>query len=301
MEEKNLFGRLLAERGRLLLDSAMGSALIEGGLGRGESSSAMNLRAPEVVQAIHRRNIEAGCDIVTANTFGVGALLIQGQKAKWPAADALRAGLVCAREAAAAGGPGGRRIYTALDIGPLGPIIGFTDGLGHEEARGFFAEQVRAGADAGADFVFIETMSDLEEMRDAVLAAKENTSLPVLCTMTFAENGRTFMGTDPAAFAKAAQSAGADAIGVNCSLGPLAMVPIIREIAAAARVPVAAQPNAGLPVMKNGEACYEMTAGEFADGIEQLLNAGADIVGGCCGTTPAFIARIRAMMTSGKC
>jgi 5-methyltetrahydrofolate--homocysteine methyltransferase len=195
-------------------------------------------------------------------------------------------------------GPGGRaeggRIFTALDIGPIGDIIGLTSSLTHDDAIGMFARAAGIGAGAGADLILIETMSDLAEALDAIAAAKAETDLPVICSMTFGESGYTFMGVSPEAFAEAALQAGADAIGANCSLDPGGMLPVAEALVRAAKdVPVLVQPNAGRPRMEGTTVRYDMTPEEFADGVCDMIAAGARLAGGCCGTTPEMIALLK--------
>jgi 5-methyltetrahydrofolate--homocysteine methyltransferase len=307
MSQANLLTRLLAERGRLLFDSAMGTALIAAGMKAGQRSEEMNLSAPETVTAVHRANIVAGCDVVTTNTFGAhpgwadrdrtriggaGGARESGHAGAHTAEAALRAGIRCARRAASEGGPGGKEVFVALDIGPLGEIIGFGD-LSHDDARRIFADMVRVGVEEGADMVLVETMSDLEELRDAVWAAKTHSDLPVLCSMTFDAGGHTFMGVTPEDFAREAEGMGVDAVGANCSLGPKETAGIAYRIAAGTRLPTLAQPNAGQPAMRDGEAVYETTPEAFAEGFAELLEKGVSIAGGCCGTTPEMIAKLR--------
>jgi 5-methyltetrahydrofolate--homocysteine methyltransferase len=285
----------------VLLDSAMGTSLIAAGtLPAGESSERANMSAPGVVHDIHRRNIEAGCDIITANTFGVRiGEGFRGAGDPAAAEEALRAGVRIAKKAVAeAVAPGGcaegGRIFTAMDIGPVGDIIGFTSSLTHDDAIEMFARAAAAGADEGADLILIETMSDLAEALDAIVASKAETGLPVLCSMTFGESGHTFMGVSPEAFAEAALEAGADAIGANCSLGPAEMLPIAKAlVSAAGDVPVLVQPNAGQPCMEGAEVYYDMTPEDFVDGVYGMIEAGVRIAGGCCGTTPEMIAALK--------
>ncbi|MDR0519055.1 MAG: homocysteine S-methyltransferase family protein [Clostridiales Family XIII bacterium] len=289
----------------LLLDSAMGSALIAAGaLPPGEGSESANLNFPNVVEGIHRENIRAGCDIITANTFGahIGASL---RKDADPAAaeKGLRAGVRIARKAADAeptaygtgsGAAKDGRVYVALDIGPIGDIIGLTSSLTHDDAREVFAHMAAAGADEGADLVLIETMSDVDEAVDAILAAKAETSLPVFCSMTFNANGKTFMGVSTEKFVRAAAEAGADAVGCNCSLGPAEMMPIAKAlIGAAVDIPVIAQPNAGQPQATGEGVYYDMKPEEFSGGMYAMITEGVRIAGGCCGTTPEMIALLR--------
>ena len=181
-----------------------------------------------------------------------------------------------------------------LDIGSLGAMLVPLGTMGFEEARDLFAEMMRAGADAGADLIAIETMTDLYETKAALLAAKEETRLPVFVTMSFDRTGRTFTGCTPASMARTLEGLGADAVGVNCSLGPADMVPMIREIRANTKLPVIAKPNAGLPDPVTG--AYAMGPEEFTRDLKLLREAGAEIVGGCCGTGPDFIAAVREML-----
>jgi 5-methyltetrahydrofolate--homocysteine methyltransferase len=291
----NLLGERVA-----LFDSAMGTAIIAAGaLKPGEGSERVNVDAPRVIHDIHLLNIEAGCDVITANTFGSH---IGGERGgDDPASEeALRAGVRIARKAAAAamapgGAAEGRRIFTALDLGPIGGIIGLTSDLTHDDAVEIFARTAGIGADEGADLILIETMADLAEALDAIAAARAETDLPVICTMTFDAGGRTFMGVSPDEFVKAALEAGADAVGANCSVGPDEMLPVAEELLrAAGDTPVLVQPNAGQPRIGDGsEVCYDMTPDEFANGVLKMIDAGVRFAGGCCGTTPEMIACLK--------
>ena len=177
----------------------------------------------------------------------------------------------------------------ALDLGPIGQLLEPTGILPFEEAVDIFKEEVRAGAaEAGADLVIIETMADLQEARAALLAVKETCALPVMVTMTYEERGRTFLGCDPASAALTLEGMGADAIGVNCSLGPREMPPLVEELTRWSTLPIAIKPNAGLP--DPGGAGYDITAEEFAQSMAALTDLGVKLYGGCCGTTPEYIA-----------
>ncbi|MDR0596748.1 MAG: homocysteine S-methyltransferase family protein [Clostridiales Family XIII bacterium] len=296
---------LLDKLGReiLLLDSAMGSALIAAdALPPGEGSENANLNFPDVVEKIHLDNIRAGCDIISTNTFGahIGVNLRKGGDPEL-AERALRAGVRIARKAAdGESSAGGGKIYVALDIGPIGDIIGLTSSLTHDDAREMFARMAMAGADEGADLVLIETMSDIAEAVDAITAAKRETDLPVFCSMTFGEKGRTLMGVAVEQFAREAKGAGADAIGCNCSLGPAEMLHIAAGlIGAAGGTPVFVQPNAGQPKMKDDTVYYDMTPEEFAGGTYAMIRSGARMAGGCCGTTPEMIALLKEKIGKG--
>jgi 5-methyltetrahydrofolate--homocysteine methyltransferase len=300
---EELFGKRV-----VLFDSAMGTAVIAAGaLNPGEGSERVNVDAPRVIHDIHMRNIEAGCDVITTNTFGShlgGAASGAGSSAATGGATggvgSTASGVRIARKAAAeAMAPGGvaegRRIFTALDIGPIGGIIGLTSDLTHDDAVEIFARTVGVGSGEGAELILIETMADIAEALDAIVASKAETDLPVICTMTFNAGGRTFMGVTVDEFVKAALEAGADAVGANCSVGPGEMLPIAENLVrAAAGVPVLVQPNAGQPQMGDGqEVYYDMTSDEFADGVFKMIEAGATLAGGCCGTTPEMIARLK--------
>jgi 5-methyltetrahydrofolate--homocysteine methyltransferase len=303
-DNKNPLPELLRERGVMLFDAAMGSRLLELDLPSGVRSEAVNLRHPDVVIDIHRENIEAGSDIITANTFGISGLLA-GQARDGDFAlglDVLRAGVECARAAAdGAESGGGGRVLVALDIGPTGRLVELSDDLSHAEAVRLFAAQAEAGAAAGADLVLIETMTDLEELKDAVAAAKAACKLPVFCTMTFAQNGYTFMGVDPVSFAQAAEALGAAAVGVNCTLAPKEVFGIVQAMAGATDLPVIVQPNASQPLLREGKHEYTITPPVFAADAALLTEAGASLLGGCCGTTPAAIALLDGILTrSGK-
>ena len=245
----------------------------------------MNLTVPETVKAIHTAYAAAGADILTANTFGASR-----QKLGEDPAPYITAGVRLARQAA------GENTLVALDVGPLGVLMQPFGELSFEEAYSLFAEIVEAGAKAGADLILIETMSDLLEAKAALLAAKERTSLPVFVTMTFGEDGKTFLGTDPAAAAVTLTSLGADVIGLNCSAGPRELRPLLDVMLQNSHLPVMIQPNAGLPRLKGGETVYDVRPEEFAQWGRAFLDDGAAILGGCCGTSPDHIRALRGLL-----
>lgn len=236
-----------------LFDGAMGTMLQKAGLPAGMPPEKMNLTVPETVKAIHTAYAAAGADILTANTFGASR-----QKLGEDPAPYITAGVWLARQAA------GENTLVALDVGPLGVLMQPFGELSFEEAYSLFAEIVEAGAKAGADLILIETMSDLLEAKAALLAAKERTSLPVFVTMTFGEDGKTFLGTDPAAAAVTLTSLGADVIGLNCSAGPRELRPLLDIMLQNSHLPVMIQPNAGLPHLDGGETVYDVRPEEFA-------------------------------------
>ncbi len=278
------FKTLLEGEGPILLDGAMGTMLQGKGMPLGAVPETMNLLHPEWVREIHREYVEAGARIVYANTFGANPYKTEncGQSLE----DLIAAGVSLAKEAA------GDRALAALDMGPLGQLLEPTGALSFEEAYKAFAREVRAGAAAGADLIVIETMTDLAETRAALLAAKENAALPVLCTMTFEENGRTFTGCSVASMALTLTGLGADAIGINCSLGPRELLPLAKELARWTHLPLVMKPNAGLP--EPGTSRYDVTPEEFAGSMAELARLGVKLMGGCCGTTPAYIAALKA-------
>ncbi len=264
----------------ILLDGGMGTMLQAAGLPIGGQPELWNLTQPETVTAIHRRYVEAGSRVLYTNTFGANRFKAAGcgRSVK----ELVEGGVRCARAAAA-----GRDVKVALDIGPTGRLLEPLGDLGFEEACEVFREIVAAGAEAGADLIVIETMSDLNEMRAAVLAAKENSSLPVWATMTFEATGRSFLGVTVGAMALTLTGLGVDALGFNCSLGPKELLGLVRELREWTELPLILKPNAGLPDPATG--AYHITPEEFAAELSQAPALGVSILGGCCGTTPEFI------------
>lgn len=266
-----------------LFDGGMGSMLQKSGLAAGECPERLNLAAPDSVERIHRAYIQAGADIITANTFGASRRKMGEDPAPY-----IEAGISLAKRAGAA--------YTALDVGPLGSLLEPFGEMTFDEAYAMFAEIMETGRRAGADLILIETMSDLLEVKAALLAAKELTALPVFATMTFGEDGRTFLGVDPSAAAVTLTSLGADVVGLNCSMGPQQLRGALREILRCTHLPVMIQPNAGLPKLINGQTVYDVGPEEFADCAKNFLEDGAAILGGCCGTTPDHIRALRPLV-----
>ena len=288
----NVLLELLKDRGVVLFDSALGTALIDIGLPAGTRSETANTQYPEALKKIHKDNVDAGSDVITSNTFGVSPLLACGiRDGNFEEGLAiLRAGMECAREVADSSD---KQILVALGIGPTGCVVELSDDLSHEEAIRIFAAQVKEGEAAGADLIIIETMSDLEELKDAVSAAVDSCDLPVVCTMTFGESGRSFMGADPASFARIAEEMGAAAVGANCTLAPADIIDVVKSIAEATSLPVIVQPNAGRPVVRDGKQTFEIDPDVFAADAAALADAGAVMIGGCCGTTPKEISLLK--------
>ena len=274
--------KALAEK-ILLFDGAMGTMLQAAGLPAGGLPELYNLTHPEVVLGIHKAYAAAGCDVVTANTFQAGELKLA--ESGYTPEEVIAAGVRLAKESGAT--------YTALDIGPLGQLMKPMGTLSFEDAYAMFRRQIEAGAAAGADLILFETMSDLLEVKAGVLAAKECCDLPVFVTMTYQQDGRTFVGCSPECAALTLSGLGVDALGVNCSLGPEELMPVVKTLLAWSRVPVMVQPNAGLPKMKNGQTVYDISAEAFAEMTAAFGREGAAVLGGCCGTTPAFLSALR--------
>ena len=268
----------------LFLDGAMGTMLWQKGLKPGELPELTALTHPEWLLDIHRAYIEAGSNVIYANTFGANRLKLRGCGHR--VNELVYASVALAKRAAA-----GTATRVALDVGPLPEMLEPMGTLPFETAVDIFSEVMRAGAEAGADLVIIETMTDLYEAKAALLAAKENTDLPVWVTMTFDEGGRTFTGCTVASMAATLEGLGADAIGVNCSLGPKQLTGILRELCETVSVPVIAKPNAGLPDPVDGH--YDMTPEEFAAELAAAVDSGVAMLGGCCGTSPAYIRALK--------
>ena len=277
----------LAGRAYLLFDGGMGTLVQAAGLHTVHAvPDLLNLTHPEAIVAIQRQYVEAGADCITTNTFSANRLKLASTDAT--VAEVYAAAAANAR---AAGAP-----LVAGDIGPTGALLEPLGTLTFDEAFDIFAEQVRAAETAGCDLIVVETMADLLEAKAAVLAAVESTTLPVFATMTFGEDGRTFLGTTPAIAATTLSALGASAVGLNCSLGPTELAPLVGELAPHDRALVMAQPNAGLPRIQDGETVFDVGPNEFAQAMEAILDAGAMVIGGCCGTTPDHIAALRALI-----
>lgn len=278
--------RVLRGQDFLVQDGAMGTLLQERGLtAHGELPDLLNLHDPDAVVDIHAGYVRAGAEMITTNTFGANVHKLEGRAT---VADVYRAAAANARAAGAR--------YVAGGLGPIGVLLEPLGTLPFEAAYQIFAEQVRAVVEAGCDIVLIETMTDLREAKAAVLAAKDFSDLPIFASMTFGEDGRTFLGTPPGVAAAVLSSLGAHVVGVNCSLGPKELEPVARELVRCARCPVVVRPNAGLPHVVEGRTVYDVEPAEFAAVMERIMEAGASVVGGCCGTNPAFTAELTALV-----
>ena len=275
------------EAGIVIFDGAMGTMLQKRGLKRGGIPELLNLTDPGLIESIHNEYFDAGCDIVSANTFGANRY--KAEKAGRKLSDIVSSAVEIAQSAAAER----EGKYVALDIGPCGRVLYPTGDLPFEEAIEVFSEIVTAGSRAGADLILLETFTDLYELKAAVIAAKENSDLPIFATMSFEENGCSFFGTTVESMVLTLEGLGVSALGVNCSLGPKQLVPVVERIINASSIPVMVQPNAGLPLFSDGEARYDVTPEQFADHIKRFVEYGAAIVGGCCGTDPEYIKLVK--------
>ena len=270
----------------LYFDGGMGTLLQEKGLAPGELPETWNLEHPEVIREIHRRYIEAGSNIVLTNTFGANALKFHDERCSLKeivesAIDHVKAAI---REAG-----DDRRIYTALDVGPTGKLLKPMGDLDFETAYEAFREVMVIAEKAGADLIHIETMSDTYELKAAVLAAKENTSLPVFATAIFDERRKLLTGADVPSVVALLEGLRVDALGINCGMGPEQMLPVLEEMLRYSSLPVIVKPNAGLPQQRDGRTCYDVLPEEFAYLMKRITNMGASVIGGCCGTTPEHI------------
>ncbi|MDO5016506.1 MAG: homocysteine S-methyltransferase family protein [Eubacteriales bacterium] len=279
---KERFERFLAKKEFIFLDGATGTELQKFGLNLSQPSEYWNLEEPQYIQAIHQGYLAAGSDIIYANTFGSSKAKLAGS----PFAQedlvkaALEIGLKAIRES-------GKEALLAYDMGPLGKLMYPSGNFTYDKAYEDFAGQVRLAATYGADLILIETMSDLYELKAAILAAKDNSSLPVVCSMTFQTDGRTFNGTDVETYVNFATSLGVEALGINCSNGPQALSRVIEDLLRYSRIPILLKPNAGMPDPATGQ--YNLTPKSFAKEMGHFAKRGIKLLGGCCGTNTEYI------------
>lgn len=267
----------------MFYDGGLGSLLQERGLKTGELPELWNLSKPEVLYQIHREYLEAGADIILANTFGANRFKFDNVE------EIVAAGVKNAKKAVM---DCGRQAYVSLDIGSTGQLLKPMGTLDFEECVDVFAQIVKAGTEAGADLITIETQNDTYELKAAVLAAKENSNLPIVATVVFGENQKMLNGAKPETVVALLEGLGVDVIGMNCGLGPLQMKPIFEEMAKYASVPLVINPNAGLPKSVSGKTVYDVGPNEWVETMAEFLPMGAWIVGGCCGTTPLYIKKL---------
>ncbi len=272
--------------GHLLFDGGMGTMLQAAGMKTGALPELLNFEEPEVITDIQRQYVEAGCDVITSNTFGANAHKLAGAASVH---DVFAAAVACARAAGAR--------YVAGDIGPIGALLRPLGTLSFDEAYLLFKEEVEAGVAAGVDLFVIETMTDLAEIKAAVLAVKENSDLPIFATMTFEEDGRTFLGTNPEIAAITLDALGADVVGINCSQGPAELRGLAKRMLAVTDKPVMVQANAGLPHVDGcGCTVFDVHAPEYGQAVAGMIEDGVGIVGGCCGTTPDHMRELHALI-----
>lgn len=272
--------------GRLIFDGALGTQLQAMGLPGGDFPESWNRHHSAAVKALHRAYIKAGSQIINTNTFGANRFHFPDEKVRH---DLIKRGVSLALEARGEAGLSSDTVSVALDIGPTGRLIKPLGDLDFEMAVETFADMVRTGIEAGADLILCETFTDLYEAKAAVIAAKENSNVPLVVSFVFDETGKLMTGATPTAAAVLMEAMGVDAIGINCGSGPRALIPMIREILAVSSLPVIVTPNAGLPSVIDGKTVYSMTADEFAGEMADILKLGVHGIGGCCGTTADFI------------
>lgn len=268
----------------IYFDGGLGTMLQERGLPGGEYPETWNLTHPEELIAIHKAYLEAGCHVINANTFGANGLKFDNVE------EIITAGIQLAKEAKKQAGR--MDAYVALDIGPTGKLLEPMGDLPFEKAVSYFAQMVKASVKAGADLVLIETMSDTYEAKAAVLAAKENSNLPVIVTMIFDENQRLLTGGSVESAVAMLEGLRVDALGINCGLGPEQMLPVVKRIREVSSLPIIVNPNAGLPVQVNGKTVYDLKADDFAQAMVKIAQIGVQGLGGCCGTTPEYIQKM---------
>lgn len=269
------------------LDGGMGTLLQAQDLKPGELPERWNISHPDVIRKIHRDYFNAGSNIVNTNTFGANSLKFSREELE----DVVRCAINNAR-AAASESVGEQEKFVALDIGPTGKLLKPYGDFDFEDAVSVFAQTVKLGVKYGADLIFIETMNDSYETKAALLAAKENSQLPVFVSNAYSEDGKLMTGASPAAMTAMLEGMGADAIGLNCSLGPKQLVGVVNEYLKYASVPVILKPNAGLPKSVDGKTVFDVLPEEFAEEVSKMIADGVRIAGGCCGTTPAYIAEV---------
>lgn len=271
----------------IYLDGGMGTLLQSEGLAPGELPERWNLSKAETIISIHKSYYDAGTNIVCTNTFGANSLKFEDNELE----ELIYAAVQNAQKARS-DSHSTKEKFIALDIGPTGRMLKPYGDLDFEEAVQIFAKTVKIGAACGVDLIFIETMNDSYETKAALLAAKENTQLPVFVSNAYGEDKKLMTGASPAAMVAMLEGMGADAIGANCSLGPAQLGDVIKEYLQYASVPIILKPNAGLPYIQDGDTCYDVLPEEFSDLMAEYLNQGVRIIGGCCGTTPEYIEQL---------
>ena len=278
MNIKDLLGKQ-----RLYFDGGMGTLLQAKGLKPGELPEIWNITHPDIIKDIHLAYLNAGSNIITSNTFGANCLKFDNLE------EIISSAIVNAKNAIAEFDGDKDRCFVALDMGPLGKMLEPLGDMKFEDAVSVFKETAVLGEKYGADLVIIETMNDSYETKAAVLACKENTNLPIIVSNVFDENKKLMTGADPMAMIAMLEGLGADAIGMNCSLGPKQMMEVAKDYVKYASIPVAVSPNAGMPRTENGKTVFDVSADKFSDIMKEIALMGVSVLGGCCGTTPEYI------------
>lgn len=271
----------------LVFDGSKGTMLQKMGLGGGECPELWNIEHPEEVRSLYNSYIDAGSDVIQTNTFGANREVLRKFDLQDKTEEINIAGVKLAKEIA------GENVYIAASIGPTGRILEPSGDLTFDQAYEAYKEQVIAVTKAGADIINFETITDLAEMRAAILAARENSTLPIIASMSFEQNGYSLMGNPPETFTLVCQSLGADIIGVNCSTGPDSLLQIIKKIYPYSNVPICTKANAGLPEYLNGTLQYLESPDIFKNSVQSYVENGVRLIGGCCGTTPEHIIAIK--------
>lgn len=283
------FRELLKNKEFVLLDGAMGTLIQKSDVEYDSVPETLNITHPKLIESFHKSYVDAGSDVVYANTFGANAYKLKDSG--YTVEEIIGAGVRNAKEAVS-----GTDTLVALDLGPVGQLMEPAGAMTFEQAYDYYKQQIIAGSEA--DLIVFETMTDLFELKAAVLAAKENSDKPIVATMSFEANGRTFTGVLPACAAVTLTGLGVDAVGVNCSLGPAELEPVIAEMSRYTELPLVIKANAGLPDPNSNE--YDVLPDDFAVSVQKLLKYGIKVIGGCCGTTPEYIEKVRDMTEKNK-
>lgn len=278
----------------LVIDGAMGTMLLDIGIAPGACLEELNISKPEGIKKVHRAYVDAGADIIETNCFGGNRIKLKESGLDGKIREINFQGVRIAKESA------GEKVLVAANIGPTGKLLAPMGDLSFDEAYEAFAEQAKIFEEAGADLISVETMPDIQELKAAVMAVKENTRLPVIASMTFEDNGLTVTGTPPEVLVVVAESVGADIIGANCSNGPRILLPVMKKIAKRSTRPIIVMPNAGFPRLAGNRAVYDMTPEVFGEYAEKFLKMGVSIIGGCCGTNPGHIREVKKIATRDK-
>ncbi|MFH1867653.1 MAG: homocysteine S-methyltransferase family protein [Candidatus Omnitrophota bacterium] len=286
---KDLIERLKEER--LVCDGAIGTILMSSGMPEGASPDDWGAKNKKVMASIYKSYIDAGADMITTNTFGANSIKLKKYNIEKKAQSINKIAVEAAKESA------GDKAYVLGDIGPTGEYMKPVGNIEPAQMLECFAEQVVVLNEAGVDAIILETMSDMEELKQAIMAVKGNTKLPLIASMTFQKTQgkgfRTTSGVSIPQFVNEALLAGCDVIGTNCNLTIADIIGLIAELRTLSTAFLIAQPNAGMPKLVDGKAVYDESPDEFAKYIPELIEAGANIIGGCCGTTPQHIRRVR--------